>query len=501
VNRCRSTIATSAFVLLVGLYSNAVHAEAPPAPSTEPAPREIAPLEAKGWSKRHDEKVAMLRQHKYDLLLVGDSITHNLDNPPFKAVWDQFYAPRNAIDLGYSGERVENILWNLQNGELDNQSPKAVVLLIGTNNTDDANYKDIYSPEDVARGTGMIVKLLRDKLPDTKILLLRIFPRQNRYWKDKEKTVERGSEEKRWGANLRASELASKLADDKSVFYLDVNHLFLRLDGSIDPALRPDLLHPSPQGALLWARAMDPLLAKLMDDKPLDTDQPQNPAVVPVPKLENDSYDWYDRHDQELAARARTNPQIVLIGDSITHFWAGEPKARNQNGPNAWKEAFDGVPVQNLGFGWDRTQNVLWRLDHGEFDGLHPKTVVLNIGTNNFSGTSHARSNTPEEVYDGIRDICIRIRSKSPESKIIVMGVFPRGQKADDPYRAKITELNQLLAKHLAEVKGIRFLDIGHQLTEPDGTISRETMKDFLHPTEKGYAIWAKALVDAGVRD
>jgi len=491
VNRNRISIPA---LLLAATLVQGAYADAPPAPSTEQAPREIAPVEAKGWARRHDEKVALLRQHKYDLLLVGDSITHNLDKPPFKAVWDQFYVPRNAIDLGYSGERVENILWNLQNGELDNQSPKAVVLLIGTNNTDDANYKDVYSPQDVARGTEMIVKLLREKLPDTKILLLRVFPRQNRYWIDKETNIERGSEEKRWEANLRASELASKLADDKFVFYLDVNHVFLRLDGSIDPALMPDLLHPSPQGAFLWARAMDPLLAKLMGEQPLDTGQPQNPAVVPVPKLENDSYDWYDRHDQELAARDRINPQVVLIGDSITHFWAGEPKARNQNGPKAWKEAFEGVAVQNLGFGWDRTQNVLWRLDHGEFDGLHPRTVVLNIGTNNFSGTSHARSNTSEEVYDGIRDICIRIRSKSPQSMIIVMGVFPRGQKADDPYRAKITELNQLLAKNLADVKGIKFLNIGQQMLQADGTLSREMMGDFVHPTEKGYAIWAKAL-------
>src|SRR5208282_4317377 len=116
--------------------------------------------------------------------------------------------------------------------------------------------------------------------------------------------------------------------------------------------------------------------------------------------------------------------------------------------------------VLNLGFGWDRTQNVLWRLAHGEFDGLHPRYVVINIGTNNFSGTSHARANTPAEVAEGIRTICTCIRRKSPQSRIILMGVFPRGAKPTDPFRSKILELNKLLAED-GKVPGITVLDIG----------------------------------------
>jgi len=221
----------------------------------------------------------------------------------------------------------------------------------------------------------------------------------------------------------------------------------------------------------------------------------ENNAVVPVPKLENDCYDWYARHKEVLKVKDAANPEIVLIGDSITHFWGGEPAGPFKNGPKAWEDVFGKRRVLNLGFGWDRTQNVLWRLDNGEFDGLRPKFVVLNIGTNNFSGTRNARANTPAEVAEGIKAICARISAKSAGTRIILMGVFPRGASPRDGFRPKITALNELLAA-LAREKGLTFLDIGARMLEPDGTLSREIMKDSVHPTEKGYALWASALKD-----
>ena len=147
-------------------------------------------------------------------------------------------------------------------------------------------------------------------------------------------------------------------------------------------------------------------------------------------------------------------------------------------------------PVKDLRT-WER--DVLWRLDHGEFDGLHPRWVVVNIGTNNFSTTAHAQANTPAQVAAGIRAICLRIRSKSPDSRIVVMGVLPRGAKADDSYRVRIAELNKLLPE-LGQVRGVTFLDIGDKFVQPGGELPRSLMGDFCHPTEAGYAIWAAAL-------
>lgn len=137
---------------------------------------------------------------------------------------------------------------------------------------------------------------------------------------------------------------------------------------------------------------MEPLLSELMGDKSLDIEIPSNTAIVPVSKLENDSYNWWDRHTEVLRIKDSINPEIILIGNSITHLGGGEPRlkysdgrARNPNGPNSWASAFGNYRVLNIGFGWDRTQNVLWRFDHGELDGLHPRTVIILIGTNNTS--------------------------------------------------------------------------------------------------------------------
>lgn len=450
------------------------------------------PVPQRGMERRHAEKVATIQQHKYDLLLIGDSITHNFDKPEFKAVWDQFFAPRNAIALGYSGARTENILWNLANGELEGQSPKVATLLIGTNNSDDANFQVVHTPEQIAEGTAAIVKLLREKLPDTKILLLRIFPRTNTY--KKPDGTERGSAEKRFATNLRAGELVEPLADGKNVFFLDVNHAFLQLDGTLDPQLMPDHLHPSPAGALAWAQAMEPKLAELFGDAPRQA-PPTNTTLIPRSKLENDFYDWWARHNAALKIKDATNPDIVLIGDSITHLWGGVPETPNRkpNGAQAFETTFAGHRVLNLGFGWDRIQNVLWRLDNGELDNLRPQLIVVNIGTNNFAGTANARINTPAEIAEGVRAVLLRLKAKTLAARIVLMGLFPRGEKPEDPMRARIAEVNRLLAE-FGKTPGITFLDLTEELTQPDGTISRQVMGDFLHPSERGYAIWGEAL-------
>ena len=108
-----------------------------------------------------------------------------------------------------------------------------------------------------------------------------------------------------------------------------------------------------------------------------------NNAIVPVTWLERDSYNWDERHAQVLELQKTLDPEVVLIGDSITHFWAGPSLSSQQNGPKTWADTFGGHRVLNMGFGWDRTQNVLWRLAHGEFAGQTPRLVVLLIGTLN----------------------------------------------------------------------------------------------------------------------
>jgi len=263
--------------------------------------------------------------------------------------------------------------------------------------------------------------------------------------------------------------------------------------------LFPDRLHPSIEGAARIAQLVygDLMLATQEAAKSIDTSM--NTAVIPAPRLEQDSYNWWTRHAAVLAARETIDPDVVLIGDSITHFWAGEPHANHVNGPEAWAETFGPRRVLNLGFGWDRTQNVLWRLDHGEFNGLHPKLVIVHIGTNNFSTTASARANTPSEVAEGILAICESIRQKSPASHVLVMGVLPRGHRPEDGYRAPIAALNAHLARELAGRPATTFLDISSRFLTPDGHMPPDLMPDGTHPSEKGYAIWGRAIVETGL--
>ena len=186
-------------------------------------------------------------------------------------------------------------------------------------------------------------------------------------------------------------------------------------------------LHPDTNGQRMMAEAIEPTLARLMHDTPqqaLTSMTDINTAVIPVERLEPDVYDWYARHHGVLDLIKHVQPRVVLIGDSITHFWGGIPNGTTVNGAQAWERVFRGMPVINMGFGWDRTQNVLWRLRQGEFDGLHPQWVVLAIGTNNLTGTEHARASTPQEIVEGIDTICKEIGLRSPETHIILMAIF-----------------------------------------------------------------------------
>ncbi|MGE4488962.1 MAG: platelet-activating factor acetylhydrolase IB subunit [Kiritimatiellales bacterium] len=211
------------------------------------------------WMPRHQAVLDRVAQGNVDLLMVGDSITHGWEKSG-KGVWDKYYAPRNAVNMGFSGDRTEHVLWRLQNGEIDHIHPKLAVLMIGTNNSGG----DQYTPEQIADGIKAIVCTLRTKLPDTKVLILSIFPRgDTEQRKDKEHGATYNDQ---WAKNDKASELASKLADNKMIFFLNINNVFLNEKGELPRDIMPDLLHPKEKGYQLWAEAMEPTISKLMSE-------------------------------------------------------------------------------------------------------------------------------------------------------------------------------------------------------------------------------------------
>ncbi len=198
-------------------------------------------------------------------------------------------------------------------------------------------------------------------------------------------------------------------------------------------------------------------------------------------------YDWEKRHALTSAAVKQQQPDILFIGDSITHFFGGQQfDSYTLRGSNTWDEFYAPRKAGNLGFGWDKTENVLWRLQHGAIDGISPKAVVMMIGTNNTGACS------APDIAQGITAIVQEFQKRLPQAKILLLGIFPRGEKPG-PQRDKIAGINQGISK-LHAPPAVTFLDIGPKFLTPEGLITKDIMPDFLHPNEKGYRIWAEAM-------
>jgi lysophospholipase L1-like esterase len=207
-----------------------------------------APKADAWWQQRHKAMNDRVKQGNVDLILIGDSITHGWEGAG-KDVWSKFYGKRNAVNLGIGGDQTQHVLWRLQNGNLDGISPKLAVLMIGTNNA------GCNTPEQIAAGIEAIVKTLRTKSPETKVLVLAIFPRGPNN-QDGPRQV-----------NMKTNEIISKLDDGQNVFYLDIGPKFLAADGTLSRKIMPDLLHLTPEGYTIWAEAIEPTVAKLMGEK------------------------------------------------------------------------------------------------------------------------------------------------------------------------------------------------------------------------------------------
>jgi lysophospholipase L1-like esterase len=213
-----------------------------------------------------------------------------------------------------------------------------------------------------------------------------------------------------------------------------------------------------------------------------------DPAATPF-ALPWDS--WTSQHVVNAARNVNTGGPVDLVffGDSITYHFGDSD--RIDTGSDAWRGLVGSHTAVNFSIPSDVTQGLLWRINHGEMPD-RPKAAVVAIGTNNL-GPDLGQS--PEDTARGVAAIVRSIRRRSPSTKVLVMGVFPRGFEADDPIREEIRQLNARLAR-VARGRNVVFLDIGSHFLQPDGSISRDVMGDGLHPTALGYEIWANAIRD-----
>lgn len=207
-----------------------------------------------------------------------------------------------------------------------------------------------------------------------------------------------------------------------------------------------------------------------------------NPAVVPVARMDRNS--WVDRFELQKARISKGNVDLMMIGDSITHGWHRKP-----DNINVWNEYYGNRNALNFGIGGDRTEHVLWRLMNSPLDKISPKMAVLMIGTNNL-GTKM----TPEQTVEGIQKIVSFLKEKFPKMKILLLEIFPRGEKLNDPMRIQVIRTNQILRKVFVNVENVELYSLYDLFVNKDGVLPRDLMPDFLHPDVEGYLIWAKAI-------
>lgn len=261
------------------------------------------------------------------------------------------------------------------------------------------------------------------------------------------------------------------MQQEPDIYYLTKEEIGLSMDAMVEG------VHPSDLGMQQYA---DSYVKKIREI--LKEETGTESTCIPC-KQQRDPYDWQARHEQILKLNRTDSPEAVIIGNSIVHYWAGEPLAHQQQGKHAWSRLFKGTKVHNLGFGWDKIENVLWRIYHGELDGYEAKNIFMLIGTNNL------QFNTDHEIIEGIVFTAKAIRERQPSAKLHVIGILPRkGQEQ------RIAHINTELQQELVKSNAI-YIDLTPFLTKRDGRIDESLFGDGLHPNEKGYKKIAEALL------
>lgn len=202
-------------------------------------------------------------------------------------------------------------------------------------------------------------------------------------------------------------------------------------------------------------------------------------AATPVPKTENQN--WMPQHLANVALARKGGIDVLFVGDSLTRCWSRE-------GREVWASHFAPLHAANIGISGDCTQHVLWRLQNGELENIHPKAIVVLIGTNNISA-----GDSPADIAQAVGAIVGEIRHRLPEARILLLGVLPRRELANHPDRESVRSVNRLLSR-LQDGDHVTYLDLGNKLLQPDGSMTKEVTKDFTHLTAKGYEIFAGAI-------
>ncbi|GGB90119.1 SGNH/GDSL hydrolase family protein [Dyadobacter sediminis] len=371
---------------------------------------------------------------------------------------------RPLINLAFSGNgMLENKLINMIS-EID---AKMYVLDCLPNMTIRPEDPDSdLTIEDVYKRILASVHTLREKRPSVPIVLAAhagytdgdINPQSRHFYMEVNETLEKAY------AALKSEGIKELYMIPKEDFKQDTETM---VDGT----------HPNDLGMMRYAEGYEKHIRIILHEETgaFSTTKP----LTQMRELYN--YDWEARHREILELNKKSVPTNVIIGNSITHFWGGMPKGPRAVGEDSWMDTF-GKNARNLGYGWDRIENVLWRVHHGELDGDPISRIFVNIGTNNL------HLNTDDEIVEGWRLLIKAIKYRQPKAQITMLGIYPRRAQ-----EARVEKLNKKLAL-LTGGTNVDYLDPGKVFLQKDGKIDESLFSDGLHPNAKGYSVLGKAI-------
>lgn len=360
---------------------------------------------------------------------------------------------RPLINLGFSGNgRLEKEVIDLLT-----EIEAKIYILDCLPNLD--NIK-LFDKEELTSRILTSVRRLREKRPGVPVLLTD----HAGYTND---LITPGNRESYTLANQIQKEAFGQLKAEgyQDVYYLSKEEINLKLDDMVDG------VHPSDLGMAHYAEAYEKKLRLILKEPIGDASTTQ----ACIQYREPGNYDWENRHRDILEINQSAPPKMVILANSIVHFWGGLPRTKLIREEASWENVFTPAGVRNYAYGWDRIENVLWRVYHGELDGFAAEKIVLMIGTNNL------HLNTDEEILEGLKMLVEAIKIRQPKSEIFLMGLLPRRK-----YEERIAKLNLQIAQ-VAGTANVTYGDLGVIFLNAEGTLEESLFSDGLHPNAAGY--------------
>ena len=360
---------------------------------------------------------------------------------------------RPVVNLGFSGSgQLEQSVIDLMT-EID---AKLYVLDCLPNLTVGAGFSD----EEVIKRIKAAVHGLQQKRPAVPVLLVEHSGGNTSRVID----TARYNEFRKVNEALQQAVAALKADGVTNIYILTCAAIGLDINSTVDG------VHPNDVGMIKQAAAYEKIIRLILGEA-----VGKYVTTIPVVQSRDGYYDWRSRHAEVLALNKATPPVSIILANSIIHYWGGKPISPISRGADSWDKYLEPGGVRNLGFGWDRIENVLWRVYHGELDGYSARHIVIMIGTNNLT------INTDEEITEGLKLLVHAVKERQPGADVLLSGLLPRRNM-----EKRVAVLNQAIAQ-LAGSLHARYINPGKVLLNNKGEIEKSLFTDGLHPNAGGY--------------